>query len=90
MSGCLRKSRAWLSRAELLSVGPVLVLGLRLLLRVAVLHGDASGQDGGHVVARRLPLLGLLLLTLLLDLPQLDPCGTTTNSHSRSQSQPLA
>lgn len=57
-----------------LSVRPILVLRFRLLLWVAVLHSDASWQDGGHIISCGLPFLGLFLLSLLLNLPQLDPC----------------
>lgn len=53
-------------------VGPVVILELRVV-RVAVLHGYTTGEDGGHVITHRLPL-GLLLL-LLLHLLQLDACG---------------
>lgn len=52
------------------SVGPVVLVQLRVIVRVAVLDGDAAGQDGGHVVAHGLAL-GFLLLQFL-HLLQLD------------------
>lgn len=51
-------------------VGPLVLIELGVVVGLAVLHGDAARQDGGHVVAHRLPLG--LLLPLLLYLPQLD------------------
>ena len=53
-------------------VRPLVLVQLGVVVGLAVLHGDAAGQDGGHVVAHRLPLS--LLLPLLLHLPQLDAC----------------
>lgn len=53
------------------SVGPVVVVKLRVVVGVAVLDRDAPGQDGGHVVPHGLPLG--LLLPLLLHLLQLNP-----------------
>lgn len=54
------------------SVGPVVLIKLRVVVRVAVLHSNAPRQDGGHVIAYRLPFG--FLLTLLLYLFQLDSC----------------
>lgn len=54
---------AWLIRPFILVELGGVVLG------VAVLHGDAAGQDGGHVIAHHVPLL---LLPLLLHLAQLE------------------
>lgn len=51
-------------------IGPLVLVELGVVVRLAVLHGDAARQDGGHVVADGLPLG--LLLPLLLHLPQLD------------------
>ena len=55
-----------------LLIRPIVLLQLGVVLGVGVFHGDASRQDGGHVVSDRLPL-GLLLL-LLLHLLQLNAC----------------
>lgn len=51
-------------------VRPLVLVELGVVVGLAVLHGDAARQDGGHVVAHGLPLR--LLLPLLLHLPQLD------------------
>lgn len=51
-------------------IRPIVLLQLGVVLRVGVFHGDASRQDGGHVVSNWLPLS--LLLLLLLHLLQLD------------------
>ena len=64
------------------SVGPVVLVELRVVVRVAVLDGDAPGQDGGHVVAHRLALG--LLLPLLLHLLQLDPYRPETQLRTQS------
>lgn len=52
------------------SVRPVIFIQLRVVVRVAVLHGNASGQDRGHVIPNRLALG--FLLTLLLYFFQLN------------------
>lgn len=58
------------------SVGPLVVVELRrVVLAVAALHGDAAGQDGGHVVPEVVPLL---LLPLGLHLPEVEPWKTRT------------
>lgn len=51
-------------------VRPLVLVQLRVVVRLAVLHCDATWEDGGHVVADGLPLR--LLLPLLLHLSQLD------------------
>ena len=53
------------------SVGPVVLVELGVVVRIAVLHGDASGQNRGHVVPNWLALG--FLFTLLLHLLQLNP-----------------
>lgn len=51
-----------------LSLGPVVVVELRrVVLAVAAFDSDAAGQDGGHVVAKVIPLF---LLALRLHLTQ--------------------
>lgn len=72
---CLNVYLQWLSYILFVCfflIRPVVLLQLGVVLGVGVFHGDASRQDGGHVVSNRLSL-GLLLL-LLLNLLQLDAC----------------
>lgn len=52
------------------SVRPLVLLRLRIFVRLAVFNGDASRQNGSHVVTNWL-FLGLLL-SLLLHFTQLD------------------
>ena len=89
LSGCWdhwhrRHAPPWpgLARWAPVSVGPVVLVELRVVVRVAVLDGDAPGQDGGHVVAHRLALG--LLLPLLLHLLQLDPYRPETQLRTQS------
>lgn len=52
------------------SFRPLVVVKLRrVILAVAAFHGDTTGQDGGHVVSKVIPLL---LLSLSLHLPQIE------------------
>lgn len=60
-------------RMRAASVGPVVLIELGVVVRIAVLHGDASGQDRGHVIPDWLALG--LLLALFLHLFQLNPWG---------------
>lgn len=51
--------------------GPVVIIELRgVVLAVAALHSDTTGQDGSHIVAK---VVSLLLLPLCLHLPQVEP-----------------
>lgn len=67
---------AWLIR-------PLVLIKLGgVVLGVAVLHRDAAGQDGGHVIAHHVPLL---LLPLLLHLAQLEACWEEGNPGDRAK-----
>jgi len=56
-----RKRRWAAGRKEL--IRPVVLIKLRgIILRVAILHGNPTGQDGGYVVAHNITLLLFLLL----------------------------
>lgn len=66
-------------------VGPLVLIQLGVVVGLAVLHGDASRQDGGHIVADRLALG--LLLPLLLHLPQLDTWKNKPISTPRARLQ---
>lgn len=44
-------------------IRPVILIKLRgIIFRIAILHGNSTGQDGGYIVAHNITLLLFLLL----------------------------